>query len=665
VRVQRLGGAAVLSRDGLPWFGWAAERPYVKGNYAIYERLARHGVTEQCHVDATCSEDIYHPELRFWVGPDELDGSAQARNFARCLQAAPDSLLQLRIYVGAPPWWTEANPAELQRYDDGSTRRSVQRSDATSFPSLASERWRHDACEALDRYIDWLLESGWSRRVSSLFIGYGITWEWALLGSDTCLDYSEPAQRYFVSWLRRRYGDDPDQLSAAWGRRLDFEEAEIPSAQRRSRPGGPHGRRQFPAEQDVVDHQLSLSDMNADLLIALAERARARCPVPIGCFYGYTLTARDQRPFMGLYGAGGFRGGHHALGRVLRCDAVDFLASPFNYCDRTLEQGVLLEHVPLASVAAHGKAFFDEVDLWSHDNPPNSETTGEMSVGVAQDLADSLALYRRSFSQAIVRAKHQWLTELTGWWGPERENFVDPVLLDALASMAGHARSLVAVDRSPVAEIAFVLDEESVAMLTFDNDDFREHIYRASVGWHRLGTPVDLVLLSDLLDGNAGPYRLVVPAIVEQPGAIAALAKWREQAPQTDVIWNGEPGWLPPPAPEIAAASARAGVHRYVDRAVTVWANSSMVAVHWPKEGHAGASEVAVRFTGPWAGTELFSERPFAAGPDGTLPWTFASRDVALFVRDGAARQPRGGGTSARTVATTQRAGERTSEETT
>lgn len=632
VRIEKRGGVPVLTRDGEPWFGWAAERPYVPGHYEIFERLAGSGVTEQCHADATCGEDIYHPELRFWTGPGTFDGAAQDENFRRCLEAAPDALLQLRIYVGAPPWWLDQHPGELQVYADGSTRRPVQRSSEERFPSLASGVWREEAGHALERYIDWLVESGWSRRVSMLKLGYGITWEWALLGSDGFLDYSDAAQRHFVRWLKAAYGDEAN-LSAAWGRPVRFEEVRIPSAERRSRPGGTHGTRRLPSEQDVVDHQLSLSDLNVDFLLDLARRARARVPVPIGCFYGYTLTARDQRPFSGKYGAGGFQGGHHALDRVLESGDIDFLASPFNYCDRSLERGVLLEHVPLASAQAHGKAFFDEVDLWSHGNPPASETTTEMSVGIARNLEDSVAFHRRSFSQAIVRGKHQWFTELTGWWGPFRENFADPGLRAELRTMAQQAPGLIRRDRSPAAEVAFVLDEKSVSLLTLDNEDFRERVYRASVTWTRLGTPVDLVLLSDLVSGRCHPYRLVVPALVRQPAAIRALRAWAERNETgTAVLWDGQPDWYPPDRAALVQALDDAGVHRYVEEPVTVWANASMVTIHWPGGGSAGDRQVTVRFPRPVTGVEVFSGAQFRADADATLSWKVSDGDVALFV---------------------------------
>jgi hypothetical protein len=585
ITLQSRQGVPTLHRDGKPWFGWGAQRPICGEHYEAFERLASQGL-RQFHVDATCSEDIYHPELRFWHGPDQFDGSFQQNHFQRLAEICPDALLQLRIYAGAPPWWLEQHPDHCQVFADGHVEHEVQRGGKRKLPSLASPLWRAEACRALKTYIEWLVESGWSRRVSALFLGYGITWEWGLLGSDDFLDYSEHGQRYFREW-RIRHGREP---------------VPVPSAERRMQAA--------PRPQDVIDHQQSLSDMNADYLLALADTAKSASNnhALVGTFYGYTLTAREHSRFMGQYGAGGFQGGHHSLGRVLRSPSVDFLASPFNYCDRALGSGLLFEHVPLASLHAHGKAFFDENDLWAWNNPPQFEAK-TLSVGHTPNIEQTILAYRLAFMQAIVRGKHQWLTELTHWIGPFGENFSDPQLLAEIKRLNALAEELIHRDRSPVTEIAFILDEKSVAHLSLDNTGFRERIYRGSVGWGHLGAPFDVLLLDDLLDLRDVRYKLVIAAFVKAPGAIRQLEDWSRSHPHVALTDQLE----------------RSDVHRYVEEPVTVWANATMVGVHVDRAGTR-----TVRFRSPAKGVEAFSGKSFDA-PSGLLSWSFQEKDVALF----------------------------------
>jgi hypothetical protein len=590
-----------MHRDGKPWFGWGAERPICGDHYEAFERLAAQGL-RQFHVDATCSEDIYQPELRFWHGPNHFDGSFQHRHLQRLAEICPDALLQLRIYVGAPPWWLEQHPAHCQVFADGHVEHEVQRGGKRKLPSLASPLWRAEACRALKTYIEWLVESGWSRRVSALFLGYGITWEWGLLGSDDFLDYSEHGQRYFREW-RIRHGREP---------------VPIPSAERRAGAAGTIGMRRVPDEQDVIDHQQSLSDMNADFLLALADTAKEASggQALVGTFYGYTLTAREHSRFMGQYGAGGFQGGHHVLGRVLRSPSVDFLASPFSYCDRTLGSGLLFEHVPLASVHAHGKAFFDENDLWAWNNPPKLEAKS-LSVGHTPNIEQTILAHRLAFMQAIVRGKHQWLTELTDWIGPFGENFSDPQLLTEIKRLNLLAEELIQRDRSPAAETAFVLDEKSVAHLSLDNTEFRERIYKGSVGWGHLGAPFDVLLLDDLLDLRDVRYKLVIAAFVKAPGSTRQLEEWSRSQSQITLSHDTSAA--------LFHELGRAGVHHYVEEPVTVWANATMVGVH---VDHAATR--TVRFRSPTKGVEAFSGKLFDA-PSGLLTWSFQEKDVALF----------------------------------
>ena len=614
--------------DGERLFGLGAYRPYFPPHLEAYQRLAGVGVRQfQC--DTTCAEDIYHPELRFWHGPDDFGSQEQERQFARLLEIEPDALLQLRVFVGCPDWWLDLHPNECQTYADGANRCSLQRTEIERVPSLASKVWRQDICHAMRRYVRWLVERGWSKHVSSLFICYGITWEWGILGSDCFPDYSPNAERYFREWLRTRYGNGA-ALSASWGRSVEVDQAVIPSKDRRLAAGKGLGRRPVPEFQDVVDHQLCLSDMNADVLLAVAKAAREESAgqVPIGAFYGYTLTAREQTLFTGQYGAGGFQGGHHALGRVLRSPDIDFLASPFTYVNRDLGTGLLFEHVPLASVHAHGKAFFDENDLYTHTNQPiMDDRLSGISVGIARTPEETIRYARLAFMQAIVRGKHSWFTDLTGWIGDIGENYSDPDLLEEIRRLNALGEMLIQRERGAVVELAFVLDEESVAYLSLDNTSFRRCVYEMLPEWGHLATPFDVILLDDL--PNDGRYKLIVPACIKSPQAIARFQAWERAHPGVATWWDGSLDCFPPCDPVAFLPELQlAGVHRYSEASLTVWANASMVGVHNSHEGR-----FSIVFKQPCRGLEAFSGSAFEA-PEGTLEWTFGKCDVVLFVME-------------------------------
>lgn len=606
VKVGTDGGVPTLIRDGKPWFGWGANRPIYGDHYEVFERLAKEGL-RHFHCDATCAEDMYHPELRFWKAPGVYDGAAQHAHFSRLKAICGDALLQLRVGVYAPDWWLDANPGHCQVYSDGSVVRAFQKAGVRKAPSLASPLWREESCRGMWHFVRWLIDAGWSRRVFAMVICNGITWEWGLLGSDGFLDYSEHARRYYRDYVRRKYGDN--------------REVTIPSPERRAMAGGYSGLRPLPEFHDVVDHQQSLSEMNVDLLLdlaAAAKQASAR-QVLVGTFYGYTLTAREQTPFTGMYGAGGFVGGHHAFGRVLRSADIDMLGSPFSYANRDLGTGLIYEHVALASVQAHGKLFSEENDLYAYNNRQETDDRAvSISVGFTDTLEETIQIFRVAFAQAIVRGKHQWLSELTGWIGPFQENFSDPDLRAEIRRLNLAAEDLVAMDRSPVAEFAFVLDEKSIAHLTLDNKQFAEEAYKASVWWGHTGAPFELILLEDLLEQRDSRYRMIVPICLAAPGALDSAKQWAAS--------RGVPiGSSPDPA-GLLGAMARCGVHRYVHDTSTVWANRSMLFVH---VNEAGPRTIHLR--SPSRGYELFTGRAYSA-EEGQCSWDFGARDSALFI---------------------------------
>jgi len=625
VRVGSDNGIPTLYLNDAPWYGMAAERPYLEDHFEVFERMAGIGINHfQC--DATCAEDIYHPQLRFWTGPGTYDPAAQDKLLRKLVEIQPDAIFTLRLSVNAPDWWLEAHPGECQVYADGTNERELQRAGRRKLPSLGSSLWREEAAEALTRYIVWLVESGWSKRVCAMFLCNGITWEWGLLGTDGLPDYSTSGESYFRKYLGETYRTDA-ALSTAWGRTVSISSAKIPSAGRRMEPFGTGGIRPVPDYQDVIDHQQSISAMNADFLLSMAATAK-KCSegkLLIGAFYGYTLTAREQTEFTGTFGPGGFFGGHHELSRVLRSPAIDYLASPFNYADRSLGKGLLLEHSPLASIRLHGKVFWDENDLWAYNNPPiPGHVPSVLSVGYTSSLHETVLMYRRAWASAIVRGKHQWLTELTGWLGTFNENFSDPTLLEEIKRMKNASDGLLMLNREQVTEVAYVVDERSIAYLSADHKEFLSKVYDGTVRWAQLGAPFDILLLDDLLEGDLD-YRLVIPGCVKSPEALERFSEWKKKTSGA-VLWDGNVSWYPPEDTGILAeAYDSAGVHRYIDRG-TAWANGSMLFLHVQEGG-----KQCIRFRRPVTGCEFFSGIEIESAT-GEVGWIFEKNGVALFL---------------------------------
>ncbi len=640
-----------------------AERPCNGLELAVFHDLYARGV-RLFHVDATSTEDIFHPELRAWHAPDQFDYSFQEKYWQRMLAPCPEAQLCLRMYFGSPPWWDAANPDELQQYADGRLDHSFQRSERTRLPSLASEKWRRDAIGATNHFLKWLDDSGWSKRVWGLFVCYGITWEWGILGSDDYLDYSRPMRERFRRWLRERYAD-VDALRDAWGdRAVTFESAAIPSKADRIRCDGE--LRAFPRDRASYDFQSCLNDVNAEHLIELSRpiRAYAGDRYKIGTFYGYTLTAREHNEFTGRYGAGGLHGGHHALKAVLDSKLFDFIASPYAYVNRDLGSGLLIQHFPLASVRHHGVGAYDESDLSTFKTA--AFDVGSISRGYTATLEHSLLHQRLAFTQAMCRGMHWWWTELTGWVGPYAENYGDPALLAEIGAQVRWFERYAEPEARSAAEIALIIDERSIAALGLSSKLFMREIYQQLPAWAWCGAPFDCWLSSDVSRETMKPYKLayVFAPYLDDDGrcrlheglchsdrtvwwapltgsltdrgtsaeAFSALTGFDD--PQKFAA-NPKPmnGWtsLYTPAAALSAAelsniARRAGVHLYAPPPIQVLASERFVGVH---VRGAGAYTLAMP-PGTWR--EVFSGQVLRENT-----WTFEALGVALFRRESAA----------------------------
>jgi hypothetical protein len=519
-----------------------ANRPIQRRQLTPFRELYAQGV-RVFHIDATFSEDIFHPELRAWVAENVFDYSYQENYWNELLAECPDAKLCLRLYSASPPWWDESHSEELQRYADGSVEADFQRSARRTLPSLASQVWRNAASGALTRFLVWLEESGWSGRIWGLFLGYGITWEWGILGTDKFPDYSEPMCRYFRQWLRGTY-QSVAGLRVAWGdSEVTFETAEIPVKQERL--AGRGGLRVFPRDRAAADFQNCLSDANSDYLIDLGGTVRkvAGTRYKLGTFYGYTLTAREHSDFTALYGAGGLLGGHHAFGRFLRSGIFDFNASPYAYANRELGSGCLIQHFPRASCQWHGLRVYDENDLRTF-LVAGMEDDRSISIGQTERLADSIAHQRWALAQALCHGTSYWWTELSDWIGPYQPYFDHPALLEELRGHLDEFHLCQKRSAPSLAEIAIIIDERSLAALSPGSKLFKREIYDQLAAWSWCGAPFDVWLAEDVCEETMRGVKL---AYIFAPAPSAPLRTALRQAlgvAGRTVWWAPYCGWI-------------------------------------------------------------------------------------------------------------------------
>ena len=133
----------------------------------------------------------------------------------------------------------EENPDELITYQDGSHEPSilmseVHKDDVPGMYVFASEKWQHDAREALKEFCDKVDMLWFKDRVIGYFLAAGGTSEWYPVNSicDRAKgkygDFSPAFRKAYGKFLRSRYGTE-EKLRKAWKKEdASFENPIIP-----------------------------------------------------------------------------------------------------------------------------------------------------------------------------------------------------------------------------------------------------------------------------------------------------------------------------------------------------------------------------------------------------------------------------------------------------
>jgi hypothetical protein len=130
-----------------------------------------------------------------------------------------------------------------------------------------------------------------------------------------------------------------------------------------------------------------------------------------------------------------------------------------------------------------------------------------VGYGRVRSLSDSDAVLKRNMGEVLTRGMGIW------WQGGAYH--VNPHVEPALGNLLKRFQELgtwaVHLDRAPQAEIAVLLDDESLFYESVYNDLDTPLIFQQRLwGLPRLGAPVDTYLLQDLLEGRLPPYKLYI-----------------------------------------------------------------------------------------------------------------------------------------------------------
>ncbi len=500
--VEVHNGAPTLFIDGKPAFygTWWTAAPeadkWIRSDFAR-ENAADTGI----HIYAF---DVGRFE---WAGPAEgrwghYDFSSVEARYKHIIDADPDARFHLRIYLemheGFRKWWHDLYPDEVEVCSDGSTYRQ----------SFASMVWRDQAKDFLRAYIHHLQKIGLADRVVSYQVGAGHTGEWVkgkISMYDLTGDYSKPMMKHFRSWLRNNYNGDLRLFRKAWNDTgVTFETAEIPTAIEQFQTK--HFTFRDPSqEQNVIDYYRCLADLCSDLVIDFCHTVKqvTKGRSLAGAFYGYLMELAWNAGFFSEGPDSEYstyqRSGHLGLQKVLNSPYVDFLVSPYSYGFRGIG-GEGCSMLPSESLRLHDKLYLFEDDTRTH-------TDDHPAYGRAMNLEETQAILRRNLAYVLTHGQGIWWLVNKGAVLTDSE----PAFTHMLKQFQEIGEFALQTDRSPSAEVAVLLDDESFFFQTVKNDlDFSLIFKQRLTGLARMGAPFDVYLLEDFLDGKLRPYKLYI-----------------------------------------------------------------------------------------------------------------------------------------------------------
>ena len=515
-----------------------------------------------------------------WRGEQDFDCSDIETDFEALLSGCPDGFAIMRLHLDPPAWWERAHKDGCCLRNDGSTLRQC----------FASEVWLQATEHALRNILRRLTASPYARRLAGVHLAAGQTEEWFYHYRGLYEDANPHRAAAFRAWLRQQYRDLP-ALRAAWHcPEADWDTA-APADIGGAVAGG--GWRDSARDVRVLDtfrfQAETIADAIARFCRVVKEESGRR--LLTGAFHGYHFFVPDPR------------GGHGALGRLLRSPDLDYLASPNCYDRRPGEDWAPMAAID--SVRLHGKLWMAEHDTRTSrttllkDMAPGICPAGQYDAGVwlgPDSLTISAMLLRNNAARMLTRGYGGWWFDMWGGW------FDDPALMAEIEAAQRLASSLIAGPRAPDAlepQMAVFSDEE----LCFHDSTFGSlaaPLLGNRLGLGRMGCPYRHFLRSDLAraprPGLKCAWLLGWPSLGPDE---ALLREW--SAAGIGLLWTdlrstrllpaGGGDWVEVcagvslDASRIGELVSLCGVHRFLDTGDVVYAGNGLLAIHAASAG--------------------------------------------------------------------------------
>ena len=491
------------------------------------------------------------------------------------LKEVPDAYIIVRIGLHPPVDWMEENPDELITYQDGSHEPSilmseVHKDDVPGMFVFASEKWQHDAREALKEFCDKVDTLWFKDRVIGYFLAAGGTSEWYPVNSicDRAKgkygDFSPAFRKAYGKFLRGRYGT-VEKLRKAWKKEdASFENPIIPEIDEQFyiyvEEGIMDAMKYYESANRIVGKSIDMNEKKAANLgvflnmedyryVADFYDALHQATAEAIIFFAKVLKERYQGKivgaFYGSYGCTDFFNSTTATATlpILDCGAVDFLAAPGVYNNRE-PGGSVAQREMQDSFRIRGEMFVAEEDSRTH----REDTFYRDAMGL-YDIRDSIVTLKRDFARVLT-------DDIYAWWFDQHETggrYMDQEIYKLFRRQEEIARFAYSLNREKKNEIAFIYDQESCHTVSMYTNTLMLDYYRTS-DIPRIGASVDYYFHNDMGREDMPDYKFYVMMNLfeisdEEKEAIIKKAKKNHAV----VLWLYAPGFINPDRDQIIA----------------------------------------------------------------------------------------------------------------
>ncbi|MFV1964558.1 MAG: hypothetical protein ACC628_03985 [Pirellulaceae bacterium] len=219
--------------------------------------------------------------------------------------------------------------------------------------------------------------------------------------------------------------------------------------------------------------------------------------------------------------------GHLAMERMLACADVDVLCSPISYFDRQ-SGGAGLFMTAVDSVRAAGKLWLNEDDTRTYLAAKNA------GFGRVDTPQKSFWVHQRNYGHILPRRMACWYMDLggTGWLNGQD-------LWNNIGRLKRHYDTSVASPATFSPEVTVIVDERSTFATACARTLSRPLCYLLRNRLYRMGAPVRVHYLGDLLAGRVPPSKVTIFLNAFWLGRDARAAIAKATAGRTAVYFYG------------------------------------------------------------------------------------------------------------------------------